>query len=744
MTLNIIDRRCTVNVQPTPQGYAFQYGDKTYRRSTKESLHDFFLEQTSFDTVKLRFPNEKYYIHLTLDEPEEFFSKNALRRVLSQESQGAWIEEKNGKQRYFIDNGWVFSRIEEVSEEEFFSKPTLSLLQKVASFVGTVALGALALGSKMPYRTSHASSIGFVSGALFQAACVSNVVLAQMPVGREFKINTYVTNSVSFPTTARLEGGSFVTVWASDQTGDDDIYAQIFNATGGPIGSEFRCNTNVTGSQGTPAVAGLLSGGFVTVWRGGQTGNRDIYAQIFNATGGPIGSELRCNSNVTDAQDGPAVAVLEGGNFVVVWEGYQSGSYDIYAQIINAIGGFIGSEFRCNTNRVSSQYNPVVTGLEGGGFVTAWYAYVPMLGSYNIFVQIFNATGGTISSEFRYNTNVTDSQDSPVVARLEGGGFVMVWIGRRTGDSDIYARIFNSTDGSIGSEFRCNTNTTGAQGSPAVTGLPGGVFVVVWEGYQTADANIYARIFNSTDGSIGSEFRCNTNTTGAQGSPAVTGLLGDDFVMVWVSSQIGNSDIYGQRYEISDNFMLNFSQASNDSSYLVTTVIPPSSTPQVSSLTQTYFPSSSSSSSFISLPSTSLPTTMLVSASSSPQPSASFLSITNLSYETTYSITVNGLDVGSFIFQGGTGLIDGTQSNTIILNIDAGLVGETLTLFNIPAGQEGQFETIELVGQSCQSFESQIVQDGGSQVFQVILQQTTCALAARPAAEFFPTSMLRV
>lgn len=79
-----------------------------------------------------------------------------------------------------------------------------------------------------------------------------------------------------------------------------------------------------------------------------------------------------------------------------------------------------------------------------------------------------------------------------------------------------------------------------------------------------------------------------------------------------------------------------------------------------------------------------------------------------------------------------------------MLNIDAGFVGETFTLFNIPPGREGEFQTIELVGVACQSFESQIVQEGESQAYQVIFQGTTCALATRSVAEFFPTDMLRV
>ncbi|MBP7074274.1 MAG: hypothetical protein KBA81_02700 [Rhabdochlamydiaceae bacterium] len=99
MTTYIIDRRCTVNVQPVSQGYTFHYEGKNYKRHSLESIHQFFLRHTQLDTIKLRLPNEKYYLHLTFDEPETFTTKQALRRVLAQESSGTWIEKKDSKLR---------------------------------------------------------------------------------------------------------------------------------------------------------------------------------------------------------------------------------------------------------------------------------------------------------------------------------------------------------------------------------------------------------------------------------------------------------------------------------------------------------------------------------------------------------------------------------------------------------------------------------------------------------------------
>ncbi|MBP7074276.1 MAG: hypothetical protein KBA81_02710 [Rhabdochlamydiaceae bacterium] len=724
MMTYIIDRQCTVNVQPMSQRYAFHYEGRNYKRRTMESIHQFFLKQPSLDTVKLRLPNEKYYLHLTLDEPEKFTTKKALRRVLAQESSGAWIEKKDGKKRYFVDTGWLFSNIKEMSKEEFFSKSSSSLAQKFTTLISAVALSVLALGSKTPYQTKPGSCVGFVSSALFYPT----TAFAQMLTVGEFRINSNMTGNQQLPKISRLEGGGFVTVWHSSQTGDYDIYAKIYDATDRPIGSEFRCNTNVTGTQSYPDVAGLPGGGFVVVWCGDQTGDNDIYAQRYNATGGMAGSEFSCNSNTMDNQEVPAVTGLPGGGFVVVWQGLQTGNYDIYAQKYNATGGAADSEFRCNTNVTGTQAYPAVAGLQSGGFVVVWRGY--QTGDYDIYAQKYNATGGAADSEFRCNTNVTSNQWDPAVTGLPGGGFVVVWYGVQTGNYDIYAQRYNATEGAADSEFRCNTNMTSAQWYPAVAGLQDGGFVIVWYGDQTGDYDIYARKYNTTGGAADSEFRCNTNVTSIQRFPDVAGLKDGSFVVGWEGFQNGNDDIYSQRYDASGAPIVSFSMLTTAPSSFISSLAP--SATQTSSLTPSFLTNSpnSFSSSLVS-PSNELSITTFGSSDSAPQASLTYPSITTLSYETTYSITLNGQDVGTFVFQGGTGLIDGTQSNTITLNIDPSLAGETFTLFTIPAGQEGQFQSIELMGVSCQSFETQVVQDGTAQIFQAIFQGTTCSNAMR-------------
>jgi hypothetical protein len=97
--------------------------------------------------------------------------------------------------------------------------------------------------------------------------------------------------------------------------------ARRFDAAGLPAGDEFRVNTYTTGGQGfRPKVASDPAGSFVVVWHSDQLPGSDlhVFGQRLDATGAPLGGEFRIGSS-TSGQSGPRVATGSDGTFVVVW-----------------------------------------------------------------------------------------------------------------------------------------------------------------------------------------------------------------------------------------------------------------------------------------------------------------------------------------------------------------------------------------------------------------------------------------
>ena len=163
--------------------------------------------------------------------------------------------------------------------------------------------------------------------------------------------NTYTSSSQQEPDISSLADGGYIITWRDDSGhsggSSSDIRAQRYAADGDPVGDEFLVNSTVSGSQYEPSVSGLNNGGFVITWRddSGSTHDdgdgSDIWAQVFDASGAMVGSEYRVNSAyVSGSQDRPVAVALDDGGYAISWTSYdQDGSSEgIYAQYFTETG----------------------------------------------------------------------------------------------------------------------------------------------------------------------------------------------------------------------------------------------------------------------------------------------------------------------------------------------------------------------------------------------------------------------
>ena len=320
-------------------------------------------------------------------------------------------------------------------------------------------------------------------------------------VGPEFLVNGNVLGSQVDPQVAGLVGGGFVVTWTDQDSSVDGsgwgVFAQQYQADGTPQGTQFLVNTTTSSSQYEPSVAVLNDGGYLIAYRDG--GNADgsfdgVFAQRYDAAGATVGVEFQVNTEASSNQFDPSVASLADGGFVIAWTSVNSGSagdgdgWGTFAQRYNAAGTPVGSEFQVNTNVQGSQYEAVVVGLSGGGFVVAWRDDSGLDGSGNgVFAQLYDASGAPVGGEFRVNETTSNSQTEPAIAALDNGGFAVAW---RDGNSpdDVFAQQYDAVGNRVDGEFRVNTETASTQASPSIAGLPGGNFVVAWQSFTSGSA----------------------------------------------------------------------------------------------------------------------------------------------------------------------------------------------------------------------------------------------------------------
>ncbi|MBX2861546.1 MAG: hypothetical protein KTR14_09935, partial [Vampirovibrio sp.] len=254
-------------------------------------------------------------------------------------------------------------------------------------------------------------------------------------VGGEFAVNTTTTGDQDQSAVAALADGGFVVTFTSPGTSpinQSEVFLQRFDANGNKVGSEVQVNTTEILNQSDAQVVGLDDGGYVVVYssNGIDGGNFGVAGQRFDASGAKVGGEFVVNTFTTGNQQNAEVASLSNGGFVVSWDsdGQDGDGNGVYAQIYDANGDTVGSEFQVNTNTTGNQSQATVTGLQNGGFVMMWQDDSGAGGDgTDVFAQIFDASGNKVGSEFQVNGFNSDFQGNASVTTLESGGFVVSW-----------------------------------------------------------------------------------------------------------------------------------------------------------------------------------------------------------------------------------------------------------------------------------------------------------------------------
>jgi hypothetical protein len=386
----------------------------------------------------------------------------------------------------------------------------------------------------------------------------------------EFQVNTYTDGDQVYSSVAIDSDGDFVVAWEGNNNQDGQSYgisARRYHSDGTPNGPEFIVNTTTEGLQRLPAAAMDSNGDFVITWmsyfqdndRGG------IYAQRYDSTGLPVGSEFLVNTTTAGNQSYPAVAMDGAGDFVVTWHSQQDGvfqdnylgytlSYGIYAQRYHSNGTLNGSEIQVNTFTTGNQNTPAVAMDSAGDFVIAWNSYGQDGEAYGVYARKYGSNGVSSGSEFQVNTYTTGFELSPSVAMDAGGDFVIAWcsFGQDGDYFGIFAQRYNNAAEPQGTEFQVNTFTTTAQSNPAVAMDSGGDFVITWQSrYQdNSSYGVFGQRYSVSGLPAGSEFQVNTFSTSNQSEPNVVMDSTGNFVVIWQSAGQESNDfgIFGQKF----------------------------------------------------------------------------------------------------------------------------------------------------------------------------------------------------
>ena len=225
------------------------------------------------------------------------------------------------------------------------------------------------------------------------------------------------------------------------------------------------------------------------------------------------------NTYTTGHQRSPAVAAVQSGGFVVVWEQHRllhhrtrTAAGRCLRTALDASGAPLGGEFQVNTYTTDSQSTPAVAARPGGGFVVVWQSNATFLRRRRTGRQPRGHLRPALRRDGRAcrrrvpGEHLHDRHPDGAGRRRgpERGNFVVVWPSSYTdqdgSESGVFGQHFTSAGVPAGPEFQVNTYTPGYQDGPAITAGPEGTFTVAWQGTYGQDGSgrgVFARRFRA-------------------------------------------------------------------------------------------------------------------------------------------------------------------------------------------------------------------------------------------------------
>ena len=376
----------------------------------------------------------------------------------------------------------------------------------------------------------------------------------------EFTVNLTTGGVQSDARVTHLANGNILVVWNSDNnTGVGsstgiDLIGQLFDPLGNRIGVEFQVNSNFTADDERDGdIAALASGGFLTVYEDFDVADNTFSIRLTErdaAGANPVNFTIFSDSNGTDpAGFDPRVAVSSNTSALVVWREAEAGNAEsmIRGAIYNSVTNTVGATFDLIATPGTNS-TPDVAVLNNGNYVIA-AATETTGGDSQITYRIVNSAGGNVLAVDRISDTFggTDTERSPSVTALTGGGFVIAWANTDGNDTDLYVRRFNAAGVEQGSLIIvASQGATDNNNEPVVTALLDGGFLVI---YDDDEGNaLHAQRYSSTGAMVGGDF---VIASGAAITAPDAELMDDGRVAVTFTRQ--NGEIGMEILDIRDN-----------------------------------------------------------------------------------------------------------------------------------------------------------------------------------------------
>lgn len=331
----------------------------------------------------------------------------------------------------------------------------------------------------------------------------------------------------------------YLAVWEDDRnvTQTPDIYGQLIDRAGQPVGAAFPIATGPGGQVSVRIAASEADASFLVVWGNAASGSSAVLGQRVGGDGSLLGAPLAISDGSGWAGQ-PALAYNAAtASYWVVWADARDGfgDTDVYGQRLAADGALLGANFPVCTHPLPQEW-PVVT-LDGAGTaaLVAWEDW--RTGDRDLYGRQLALDGTPLADEFAVaaapgNEEMLVATTWPAAGRDE---FLLLW--QTPGAAgDLEAQRYTPGGGPLGAPVLVSDEPH-TQANPAVVAMPQAdppAYLVAWEDYRTfTNAGIYAQRLAPAGARLGLPTGL-TPLDGSQTRPAVAySAASDRYLAAW-------------------------------------------------------------------------------------------------------------------------------------------------------------------------------------------------------------------
>jgi hypothetical protein len=198
------------------------------------------------------------------------------------------------------------------------------------------------------------------------------------------------------------------------------------------------------GFQLAPSVTALADGNIAVAWST-FTSSMNLRYQIFDPSGGKLGTERELNTYTTGNQENVHCGQADVGSFACVWEsdGQDGSGKGVYGRVIANDGTPLSNEFQVTETTDGDQSQPYTWKLGNDGFGVSWTA-VTGPGGNDTFLRTFGSAGNATGDENIINSTLGENQDESACKSFSKAHAVCVWTSFNQdgwGDGIIYKMV---------------------------------------------------------------------------------------------------------------------------------------------------------------------------------------------------------------------------------------------------------------------------------------------------------------